>query len=187
MRVCTCRCGYSGSSLFGAQLAAELGLPYAFASHFAPAQMMQAIDIYRSRFRPSEYLAQSRLMLGLNVVAADTDIEARRMFTSHQQVFLALRRGQLGPLPPPVDPDRFEIRLTPMERAELEHTLAAAVVGSPETVHRGIADFIARTSPDELIVAGQIFEHPARLRLYELLTEVRARIGRSEQQASQPV
>src|ERR1700680_1876422 len=97
-----------GSSLFGAQLAAELGLPYAFASHFAPGQMMPAIQVYRSRFRPSEYLDRSRLMLGLNVVAADTDHAARRLFTSHQQVLLRLGRGQLGPLPPPVDPDRFQ-------------------------------------------------------------------------------
>src|SRR5256885_14732129 len=96
-----------GSSLFGAQLAAELGLPYAFASHFAPAQMMPAIQIYRSTFRPSEYLDRSSLMLGLNVVVADSDDEAKRLFTSHQQMVLGLRRGELRPLPPPVDPNRF--------------------------------------------------------------------------------
>ena len=108
-----------GSSLFGAQLAAELGLPFAFASHFAPAQMMAAIDIYRSQFSPQSTagaLERPYLMLGVNVVAADTDQEARRLFTSHQQVFLALRRGQLGPVPPPVDPDRFAATLTPLER-----------------------------------------------------------------------
>jgi luciferase family oxidoreductase group 1 len=165
-----------GSSLFGAQLAAGLGLPYAFASHFAPAQMMQAIEIYRTLFRPSEYLERPRLMLGLNVVAADTDAEARRLFTSHQQVFLALRRGQLGPLPPPVDPDGFESGLTPLERAELQHTLASAIVGSPDTVRRGVAEFVARTSPDEIIVTGQIFDHRARLRSYELLADARSRI-----------
>jgi luciferase family oxidoreductase group 1 len=173
-----------GSSLFGARLAAELGLPYAFASHFAPALMVQAIQIYRTLFRPSEYLGQPRLMLGLNVVAADTDSEARRLFTSHQQVFLALRRGQLGPLPAPIDPDRFESGLTPMERAELQHTLASAVVGSPDMVQRGIADFVARTAPDELIVTGQIFDHRARLRSYEILADVRARLETVEHTAS---
>jgi luciferase family oxidoreductase group 1 len=164
-----------GSSLFGAQLAAELGLPYAFASHFAPAQLMQAIDVYRQRFQPSEYLERPRLMLGLNVVAADTDREAKRLFTSHQQVFLALRRGQLGPLPPPIDPDRFEADLTPMDRAELQHTLSTTIVGSPENVRTGLNDFITRTSPDELIVTGQIFDHAARVRSYEILADISKR------------
>ena len=161
-----------GSSLFGAQLAAELGLPYAFASHFAPAQMMQAIDVYRQRFRPSEHLARPRLMLGVNVVAADSDVEARRLFTSHQQAFLGLRRGQLGPLPPPVAPDRFDAELSPMERADLQHTLATAIVGAPDTVRAGLSAFIARTSPDELIVTGQIFDHAARLHSFEILADV---------------
>jgi luciferase family oxidoreductase group 1 len=165
-----------GSSLFGAQLAAELGLPYAFASHFAPAQMMSAIQLYRSRFRPSEYLDRSRLMLGLNVVAADSDYEAQRLFTSHQQLLLRLGRGQLGPLPPPIDPDRFQAALTPAERAELQRTRSSAVVGSPETIRGGVAEFISRTSPDELIVTGQIFDHAARLHSYELLKEVAARL-----------
>src|SRR5512134_3102172 len=121
-----------GSSLFGAQLAAELGLPFAFASHFAPAQMMSAIDVYRSQFSPQTVpgaLERPRLMLGVNVVAADTDQEARRLFTSHQQVFLALRRGQLGPVPPPVDPDRFAAALGPLEREELDRVLSSAIVG----------------------------------------------------------
>jgi luciferase family oxidoreductase group 1 len=161
-----------GSSLFGAQLAAELGLPYAFASHFAPAQMMPAIQVYRSRFRPSEYLDRSRLMLGLNVVAADTDHAARRLFTSHQQLLRRLGRGQLGPLPPPVDPDRFQAGLTPTERADLQRIQSSAVVGSPETVRAGVADFISRTAPDELVVAGQIFDHSARVGSYEILKEV---------------
>src|ERR1700686_2744767 len=161
-----------GSSLFGAQLAAELGLPYAFASHFAPAQMMPAIQIYRSMFRPSEYLDRSRLMMGLNVVAADTDHAARRLFTSHQQLLRRLGRGQLGPLPPPVDPDRFQAGLTPTERADLQRIQSSAVVGSPETVRAGVADFISRTAPDELIVAGQIFDHSARVGSYEILKEV---------------
>ena len=161
-----------GSSLFGAQLAAELGLPYAFASHFAPAQMMSAIQIYRSGFRPSEYLDRPRLMLGLNIVAADSDRDAQRLFTSYQQLLLRLGRGHLGAVPPPVDPDRFQAELTPIERVELHRTEPSVVVGSPETVRAGVADFISRTSPDELIVTGQIFDHAARLRSYEILKEV---------------
>ena len=176
-----------GSSLFGAQLAAELGLPYAFASHFAPAQMMPAIQIYRSMFRPSEYLDQSRLMLGLNVVAADSDDEAHRLFTSHQQMALGLRRGELGPLPPPVDPNHFQSGLTATERAELQSRLSAAVVGAPETVRAGVADFIRRTSPDELIVAGQIFDHSARVYSYEILKEVTAPLPSAAQSEIQPV
>ena len=162
-----------GSSLFGAQLAAELGLPFAFASHFAPGLLTQAIDVYRSRFRPSEHLAESRLMLGVNVVAADTDDEARRLFTSHQQAFLALRSGQPRPLPRPVDPDRFEGQLTPQERTELRHTLATAIVGSHTTVRDGMSAFLVRHRPEEVIVTGQIFDHAARLRSYEILAAVR--------------
>ena len=176
-----------GSSLFGAQLAGELGLPYAFASHFAPAQMMPAIQIYRSMFRPSEYLDRSRLMLGLNVVAADSDDEAQRLFTSHQQMSLGLRRGELGPLPPPVDPNHFQAGLTPIERAELQDRLSAAVVGAPDTVRAGVADFIRRTSPDELIVAGQIFDHSARVYSYKILKEVMLRLPRAAQSEIQPV
>jgi luciferase family oxidoreductase group 1 len=161
-----------GSSLFGAQLAAELGLPFAFASHFAPAQMMEAIQIYRSRFQPSEHLDRSHLMLGLNIVAADSSEEARRLFTSHQQLLLALRRGRPGPLPPPVDPDRFQAERTPTEREQLQDTMSAALVGSPESVGAGITDFIARTSPDELVVATQVFEHASRVRSYEIVREV---------------
>jgi luciferase family oxidoreductase group 1 len=176
-----------GSSLFGAQLAAELGLPYAFASHFAPAQMMSAIQIYRSRFRPSEYLDRSRLMLGLNVVAADSDHEAHQLFTSHQQLVLRLGRGQLGLVPPPVDPNRFHAELTPIERAELQRTHATAVVGSPETVRAGVADFLSRTSPDELIVTGQIFDHTARIHSYEILKESAAQLRIGADEASEPI
>ena len=173
-----------GSSLFGAELAADLGLPYAFASHFAPAQMMPAIEIYRARFRPSDRLLAPRVMLGLNVVAADSDREARRLFTSHQQVFLSLRRGRPEPLSAPVDPDRFEAQLTPLERAELRHTLSSAIVGGPETVRQGVADFVERTGADELIVTGQIFDHAARLRSYEILAAVC--VDASEGRAPQP-
>ncbi len=174
-----------GSSLFGAQLAAELGLPFAFASHFAPAQMRAATEIYRRHFQPSalmkDPLDHPYLMLGVNVVAADSDYEARRLFTSHQQIFLALRRGTLGPVPPPVDPDRFEAALTPLERAELQQVLSSAIVGSPTTVERGLSDFLDRTDADELIIAAQIFEHAARLRSYEIVAETRQSLVVSRQ------
>jgi luciferase family oxidoreductase group 1 len=166
-----------GSSLFGAHLAAELGLPFAFASHFAPALMMPAIEAYRSRFRPSDDLAEPCLMLGINVVAAESDEEARALFTSVQQAFVHLRRGRLGPLPPPIDDLRSSI--TPMERLELDHLLSAAVVGSPETVREGLREFIDRTSPDELIIVAQVFDHHARLRSYEITAAVRAELERN--------
>jgi luciferase family oxidoreductase group 1 len=174
-----------GSSLFGAQLAAELGLPFAFASHFAPALLTQAVDIYRSRFKPSPHLEHSRLMLGVNVVAAETDVEARRLFTSHQQVFLALRRGQLGPLPPPLDPDHFAARLAPHDRLELQQTLATAIVGAPAAVRDGLAAFIDEHQPDEVIVTGQIFDHAARLRSYEILAQVRDGLDQPRTAATQ--
>jgi len=155
-----------GSSLYGAQLAAELGLPYAFASHFAPALMMDAIAIYRSRFRPSEFATRPHVMLGLNIVAAQTDNDARRLFTSHQQAFVNLRRGTPGPLPPPNE-QAIE-QLSPQERWELDQTLSMAVVGSPETVRLGIEAFVARTNADEIIVVAQIFDHQARLKSYEI-------------------
>ena len=166
-----------GSSLFGAQLAAALGLPYAFASHFAPGHMMQAIEVYRSRFRPSEQLERPYVMLGLNVFAADTDEEGRRLMSSVQQAFLNLRRGQPGPLQPPID--HFEQGLHPMERAGLEQALSCSVVGSPESVRRGLADFIARTGADELMVTSQIFDHGARLRSYEIAAQARDVLARA--------
>jgi luciferase family oxidoreductase group 1 len=159
-----------GSSLYGAQLAAELGLPYAFASHFAPALMMKAIDVYRSRFRPSEDLKHPHVMLGINVIAAETDEEARRLFTSHQQAFVNLRRGTPGPLPPPNE--RAIAQLSEQERWELDQTLSVAVVGSLATVQRGIEEFIGRTNADELIIVAQVFEHAARLRSYEMTAQL---------------
>ncbi len=159
-----------GSSLFGAALAAALGLPFAFASHFAPAQMITAIELYRSRFRPSGPAAEPRVMLGLSVFAADTDDEARHLFTSLQQAFVNLRRGQPGPLPPPVDD--IKAHLSPLELSMLAHSLSCAVVGSPETVRRGLDAFIARTSADELMITAQIFDHAARLRSFEITAEV---------------
>ena len=155
-----------GSSLFGAQLAAALGLPYAFASHFAPAQMMQAIELYRAQFQPSEQLERPYVMLGFNVFAADTDEEAQLLFTSLQQAFVNLRRGQPGRLPPPSA--GFEEQLAPAERAMLAQALSCSAVGSPETVRRGLEAFVARTGADELIVTSQIFDHAARLRSYEI-------------------
>jgi luciferase family oxidoreductase group 1 len=164
-----------GSSLFGAQLAAALGLPFAFASHFAPAEMERAIAIYRDRFEPSEQLANPYVMLGLNVVAADTDAEAKRLQTSQQQAFINLRTGHPGPLPPPVDD--MDARLDDNARAILAQTLRWAIAGSPETVERGLMDFIAHTGADELMVTAQIFDHQARLRSYELLAQAHGRIA----------
>ncbi|WP_437837697.1 LLM class flavin-dependent oxidoreductase [Sorangium sp. So ce1153] len=166
-----------GSSLFGAQLAAALGLPYAFASHFAPGQLMQAIALYRREFRPSAQLAQPRLMLGFNVFAADTDEEARRLWSSLQQAFINLRRGRPGPLPPPVE--GFERELGPMERAGLEQALSCSAVGSPETVRRGLEAFIERTRADELMVTSQIFDHAARVRSFEITAQVRDELARA--------
>ena len=159
-----------GSSTYGAQLAAALGLPYAFASHFAPAQMEQAVAIYRERFRPSEYLAAPRVMLGLNVFAADTDAEARRLFSSLQQAFLNLRSGRPGKLPPPVDD--MDARLDARARMMLDNSLSCAIVGNPDTVRQGLAAFIARTGADELMVTAQIFDHTARRRSFEILAGV---------------
>ena len=160
-----------GSSLFGARLAAALGLPYAFASHFAPAQMRQAVEIYRRQFRPSAQLERPYVMLGLNVFAAETDAEARRLFTSVQQQFINLRRGTPGKLQPPIeDPEH---RWDPQEEFVLGQALSAAVVGSADTVRQGLDAFILTHRPDEIMVAAQIYDHAARLRSYEILAGVR--------------
>jgi luciferase family oxidoreductase group 1 len=171
-----------GSSLFGAQLAAALGLPFAFASHFAPGLMEEAVEIYRTRFRPSEQLAQPYVMLGINVFAAETDEEARRLFSSVQQAFVNLRSGRPGRLPPPVDD--YESRLTPVERSIIEQALSCTVTGSPETVRRGLEAFIARTQADELMVTAQIFDHAARLRSYQLTAQVRDDLASASSVAS---
>jgi luciferase family oxidoreductase group 1 len=155
-----------GSSLYGAQLAAAMGLPFAFASHFAPALLHEAVALYRSRFQPSEQLAQPYVMLGLNVIAAETDEEARLLFTSLQQAFVNLRLGRPGQLPPPVS--QYEERLGPMERSTIQHALSRAVVGSRETVARGLEAFLGETGADELMVTAQVFDHSARLRSFEL-------------------
>ncbi|OYX33237.1 MAG: alkane 1-monooxygenase [Caulobacterales bacterium 32-69-10] len=156
-----------GSSLYGAQLAAHLGLPYAFASHFAPAELDNAVRIYRERFQPSEFLDKPYVMLGMSAFCADTEEEARLLFTSQQQAFVNLRTGRAGPLPPP-DPD---FRPDAQGQTMLDHALACAVVGSPATIKAGIDAFIARTGADELMLTAQIFDHAARVRSYELVAE----------------
>jgi luciferase family oxidoreductase group 1 len=156
-----------GSSTFGAQLAAHLGLPYAFASHFAPGQMQDAIAIYRERFRASDRLAKPHVMLGVNVAAADTDAEARLLFSSLQQAFVNLRRGRPGKLPPPVAD--FEAGLDRYGRAILADALSCSVVGSPQAVREGLQKFVATTGADELMVTAQIFDHTARKRSFEIL------------------
>ena len=160
-----------GSSLFGAQVAAALGLPFAFASHFAPAMMMEAIDIYRARFRPSAQLDKPYVMLGFNVFAADTDAEARLLATSMQQAFVNLRTGRPGQLPPPVED--YASRLPPPAKAMLDEVLSCSAIGSPETVREALAGFVARTKPQELMITSQIFDHAARLRSYTITAEVR--------------
>jgi luciferase family oxidoreductase group 1 len=160
-----------GSSLFGAELAASLGLPYAFASHFAPQLLFQAIQVYRRNFRPSEQLERPYLMLGVNVIAADSDDEARVLATSLQQAFLNLRRGEPSQLPPP-DPE-LERRMSPPERAMLEQTLTYTFVGSKQTLLPRIGEFLQRTGADELMISGGIFDHAARLRSFELAAELR--------------
>jgi luciferase family oxidoreductase group 1 len=166
-----------GSSLFGAQLAATLGLPFAFASHFAPAQLMDALAVYRGKFQPSAWLSAPRVMVGSTVVVAPTDEEARFHFSSLQQAFLNLRSNRAGRLPHPRE--GFAESLTPIERELLGEALSCAFVGSPETVRRGVEGFLARTQADELIVSGQIHDHAARLRSYALLAEVRDQLARS--------
>lgn len=156
-----------GSSLFSAKLAAALGLPFAFASHFAPDAMDEALAIYRREFQPSARLAAPYAILALNVVAADTDAQARYLFTTQQQAFVKLRRGQPGLIPPPIDD--IEAFWTPGERLGVERALACAVVGGPETVRQGVEAFITRHRPDEILVTANIFDHGARLHSYALL------------------
>ena len=160
-----------GSSLFGATLAAALGLRFAFASHFAPAQMEQAIEIYRTQFRPSEQLQKPYVMLGFNIFAADTDAEAQLLATSMQQSFTNLRRGRPTQLPPPVAD--YVSTLAPHEKAQLEQILSCSAIGSADTVRKGLTDFIARTGADELMITCQIFDHKARVHSYEIVAAVR--------------
>ena len=159
-----------GSSLFGAQLAAALGLPYAFASHFAPQQMMQAIALYRANFRPSSHLAKPYVMLGFNVFAADTDEEAAYRATSMQQAFVNLRSGRPARLPPPLAD--YPNKVGPAERALLDSVLSCSAIGAPDTVRAKLDAFIERTGANELMITSQIFEHSARLRSFEITSEI---------------
>lgn len=164
-----------GSSTYSAQLAAALGLPFAFAAHFAPDQLMDAITLYRRHFKPSESLAAPYVMICIGVCAADTDQEARRLSTSTQQQFLALRRGRPGLLPPPVD-DIGEIAST-SEIAGLDQIFRYSAVGSAKTVQQKIEAVLALTGADELMAASQIHEHAARVRSYQILSGVFERIA----------
>lgn len=166
-----------GSSTYGAQLAAMLGLPYAFASHFAPAELDHALDVYRSRFEPSQFLDKPYVMLGINITAADTDAEARLLFSSMQQAFVAIRTNTRGKLKPPVE--SYYESLDPMSRALLDQMLSQAVVGSPDTVRRGVDAFVQRTGADELMVTAQIYDHADRKKSYEILAGVHAGVARA--------
>jgi luciferase family oxidoreductase group 1 len=161
-----------GSSLFGAQLAAMLGLPYSFASHFAPAALDQALALYRERFTPSERWPKPHVMAAINVIAADTDEEARLLGSSMDQAFVALRSGAPGRLKPPVA--GYRESLPPSARAMLESFREASAIGSPETVRAAIAAFLERTQADELIFAGSTFDPGARVRSLELAIEAAA-------------
>jgi len=165
-----------GSSTFGAQLAGMLGLPFAFASHFAPQMMMPALREYRSRFAPSAQLDKPYAMVGVNVFAADSDVEARRMFTSLQQQFINLRRGTPGQLPPPVDD--MDALWSPAEKAMVGQSLSCSAVGSPDVVEQKLKALIAETGADELMTTGQIYDHAARLRSFEIAAEVRDRLAK---------
>jgi luciferase family oxidoreductase group 1 len=160
-----------GSSLFSAQLAAALGLPFSFASHFAPELLLQALHIYRSTFAPSAQLQAPYAMPAITIVAAETNEEAARLFTSHQQSFVNLRRGRPSPMPPPRE--TMEGYWTPMEREMVESTMRYAIVGDAEYVRRRLADFIELTGADEVIVMGQTYERAARLRSYEIVAQAR--------------
>lgn len=159
-----------GSSLFGAQLAAILGLPYAFASHFAPAELDNALKIYRERFEPSETLTKPHAMVALNAIVADSDEEAQYLFTSLQQSFVNLRTGRAGPLPRPQD--NFVKTLPEQFQMILEQTLSCSVIGSPQTVREGLTKLLAHTKADELIVTTTVHDHEARKKSFTLLSEI---------------
>ncbi|MBN8553008.1 MAG: LLM class flavin-dependent oxidoreductase [Caulobacterales bacterium] len=159
-----------GSSLYGAQLAAQLGLPYAFSSHFAPGELANAIQVYRQTFQPSAQLDQPKVMLGYNVIAAETDDEACDLATSIQQAFVNLRTGRPGKLPAP-RPGYYET-LDPAARAMLDQALSCSAVGSPGTVRIRLSEFVQAHQPDEIIVTSQIWDHDARKRSYRILAEV---------------
>jgi luciferase family oxidoreductase group 1 len=171
-----------GSSLFSATLSARLGLPFAFASHFAPDAMDEALAVYRRDFRPSARLEKPYAMLGINVVAADSDAQARRLFTTQQQSFINLRRGKPGLIPPPID--SIEAYASPLERHGVDHALACAVIGDADTVEAGLEAFIERHRPDELLITANVFDHAARRRSFEIAAGVRDRLHEASLQAS---
>jgi luciferase family oxidoreductase group 1 len=152
-----------------------LGLPFAFASHFAPADMLQSVQLYRSGFRPSPQLQKPYVALGINVVAAETDEAARRIFTSHQQAFVMLRRGAPGQIPAPIDD--IETFWTPAEQAMAGQSLLCSAIGSAATVERKLQKFIEVTEPDELLITGLIYSHADRLKSYELVAQIKNRMG----------
>ena len=158
-----------GSSTYGAQVAAHFGLPYAFASHFAPDALMQALHAYKTLFKPSSQQAKPHAGVGVNIIAADTDQEAHYLFTTHQQHATRMRRNTRGQLPPPIDD--IETFWTPYEKVSVSEQLSCSVVGSPETVRRGLQALVEKTGADELIMAGQIFDHKARLRSFEIAAQ----------------
>ena len=164
-----------GSSTFSAQLAAMLGLPFAFAAHFAPGQLNNALTIYRTHFKPSAQLAQPYCIVAVNVFAAATDAEAQRQFTSHQQSFTHLVRGTPGQIPHPIDD--IDSYWTPSERLHAESMLSYSAVGSPETVAARLQDIIAQTAVDELMVTGLFADHAARLESLALTAEIRDRLN----------
>ena len=160
-----------GSSLFSAQVAAALGLPFAFASHFAPDQLGEALDTYRREYTPSPQWPKPYSMAAIAVIAAPTDEEAAYLFTSQQQSFMSLRRGRPGPLPPPVKD--LNPLSSALEQAMVNRTFRESVVGSPDTVKRGIEAFLGRTQVDELMITGAIFDHAARRRSLEIVAGLR--------------
>ncbi len=160
-----------GSSLYGAQLAAAFGLPYAFASHFAPQQMHAAINQYRTYFRPSQFLEKPYLMLGFNIIAADSDAEAELLATSGQQAFVNLRTGRPGKLPAPKA--GYVDSLDAQARTMLEQIFACSAIGAKEKVKEKLVEFIRETQADELMISSHIYDHAARLRSYALAAEIR--------------
>ena len=162
-----------GSSTFGAELAASLGLPYAFASHFAPEALLLALDLYREQFRPSRQLDQPYAMVGVNVVAAETDEEARRLFTTIQQSFTNLVRGAGGKLQAPID--NIDDYWNPMEKHQASRMLKYSIVGSAETVRRGLDQLLRLTQADELMIVTSVYDHAARMRSYEIVADVVSR------------
>ena len=171
-----------GSSRFSAKLAAMLGLPFAFASHFAPFELLPALELYRSEFKPSGRLSRPYAMVAINVVAADSEAEARRLFTSLQQSFLALRRGRPGPLPPPVDD--LSGHWTSEERTVVESSLAMSFVGTSKTIQRGLDGLINVTNADEIMIGSHIYDHAARLRSFAIAADVRQKIAAARRSAA---